>query len=188
MNKWIVLRSQYVTQNPPFNRTRRDRVKLPNGAEFDYDVQEYPDWVNAIVLTPEMKVVLVYQYRHGIGDFSLEIPGGMSEPGEEPIIGIIREVSEETGYQSERPPVFLGEFQPNPATSNNLVRSYLFQNALPIGQQHLDANEDIEIRLMPFDDYEDLIHGGQAPHMFSAFAYYLARHYLSHASSSPTNH
>lgn len=179
MNPWTVLESQYVSQNPPFHRTRRDRVKLPNGAEFDYEVQEYPDWVNAVVLTPQNDIVLVYQYRHGIGDFSLEIPGGMAEPEEEAVTGIIREVAEETGYRSPHPPIFLGQFHPNPATSNNVVQSYLFQDALPAEGQHLDANEDIEIRVIPLDTYGQLIHRGQAPQMFSAFAYHLARHYLA---------
>jgi len=179
MKPWTVLHSQYISENPPYHRTRRDRVRLPNGTEFDYEVQEYPDWVNAVVLTPEYDIVLVFQYRHGIGDFSLEIPGGMAEPGEESVLGIIREVAEETGYRSPELPIFLGQFHPNPATSNNWVRSYLFLDAILSEGQHLDATEEIEIRLLPLKSYDELIHRGEAPQMFSAFAYHLARQYLA---------
>lgn len=179
MNKWMVLNSRYINDNRPFHRSRQDHVKLPNGAEFDYDVEEYPDWINALVLTPDQQVVLVYQYRHGIGDFFLEIPGGMTEPGEDPTDGIIREVAEETGYRSPYHPIFLGQFYPNPATNNNRVKSYLLLDAIPKDVQHLDPNEDLEVRVMPLEEYGRLIHSGSAPQMFSAFVYYLARHYLS---------
>ncbi len=185
MKPWTVLHSHYIAENAPYNRTRRDRVRLANGAEFDYDVQEYPDWINAVVLTPQNQVVLVYQYRHGIGQFSLEIPGGMAEPNEDAVDGIVREVAEETGFRSLHAPIFLGQFHPNPATSNNLVRSFLFQDAFLAEGQHLDATEDIEIRVMSLNDYGELILSGQAPQMFSAFAYYLARRYLQQSATGP---
>ena len=74
MHRWQVLQSQVVVDNWPYTRTRRDLVRLPNGDEFSFFVQEYSDWVNAVVLTTERQIVLVRQYRHAIGDFVLEIP------------------------------------------------------------------------------------------------------------------
>ncbi|MDQ0229025.1 hypothetical protein J2S19_000275 [Metabacillus malikii] len=72
MVKWQTLKSEYVYKTP-FGNLRSDACKLPNGQIIErYYVNEYPDWVNAIVLTKEMKVVLVKQYRHGGEDFFLE--------------------------------------------------------------------------------------------------------------------
>jgi len=43
----------------------------------DFVVINAPDWVNVIALTPDGKMVLVRQFRYGINEFSLEIPGGV---------------------------------------------------------------------------------------------------------------
>lgn len=151
---------------------------LPNGIEIDSYINEYPNWVNAIVLTPNKEMVLVSQYRHGIGDFIIETPGGMIEHNEDPIDAIIREVAEETGYRSIESPTFLGEFFPNPATSNNKVSTYLFLNAKPTEEQQLDSTEDIQIQLVHFDTFGQMIKEGQAPQIFSAIGYYLAKEFL----------
>lgn len=174
MRKWQTLHQTYLSNNLPYHRSRQDRVRLPNGHEFTYDVEEYPDWVNGLVLTGDRQVVLVSQYRHAVGDFFLEIPGGMVESGEKPESAIIREVWEETGYRSPDAPLLLGRFYPNPATNTNAVTSYLFLNAYDSGSQNLDTDEDITLHIMPLEEYGHLIHTGQAPQMFSAFVYYLA--------------
>lgn len=178
MKKWKVLSSHYVVQNYPYQRIRQDHCLLPNGLEIDAHILEYPNWVNAIVLTPTKEIVLVIQYRHGIGDFVIETPGGMVDDEEHPQTAIIREVAEETGYRSSEPPILLGEFSPNPASSNNKVSTYLFLNAVPVGTQQLDRTEDISVHLIPFDTFGHMIKDGQVPQIFSAMGYYLAKEFL----------
>ena len=58
----------------------------------------HSDWVNIIALTPDQHIVLVRQFRFGINAFSLEIPGGMIDAGEDPIVAGLRELREETGF------------------------------------------------------------------------------------------
>ena len=82
-----------------------------------------PDWANIVALTADNQVVLVNQYRHGIDAASLEIPGGIGDPGEDALEGAKRELLEETGYgggQWER----LGRVSANPAS----VRRALYAN------------------------------------------------------------
>ena len=43
----------------------------------EFIVVHAPDWVNVVALTPAHELVLVRQFRYGIDDFSLEIPGGV---------------------------------------------------------------------------------------------------------------
>ena len=44
-----------------------------------------PDWVNVVAVTPADHLVLVRQFRFGTETLSLEIPGGVMEPGEDPV-------------------------------------------------------------------------------------------------------
>jgi ADP-ribose pyrophosphatase len=179
MRKWAVLNSAVVIENWPYHRTRQDRVRLHNGDAITYYVQEHPDWVNAVVLTPRRQIVLVRQYRHAVGDFVLEVPGGMVEPGEEPAAAIVREVSEETGYVSPLAPICLGSFWPNPAVQTNRVVSFLLLDAAPGSPLHPDRTEDLERVEMTWDRYGELMAQGELPHLFSAVTYYRAREYLS---------
>ncbi len=178
VDKWQVLAKDYVIQNWPYQTVRRDRCRLPNGQEIDAYINEYPDWVNAVVLTPKQEMVLVRQYRHGVSDFILEIPGGIMEAAETPEAAIVREVAEETGYQSGQAPIWLGSFFSNPAASTNRVHSYLLLNAEPVVMQHLDDTEDIQVEYWPFGEFGDKIRRGEASQSFSALAYYLAKEVL----------
>ncbi|MBI3302470.1 MAG: NUDIX hydrolase [Deltaproteobacteria bacterium] len=60
---------------------RKDRNRSPrDGREHDFFVLDSGDWVNIVPVTPDDQVVLIHQYRHGIDDITLEIPGGMVDP------------------------------------------------------------------------------------------------------------
>ena len=64
MDKWKTLSSEYLHKSP-FGNIRKDSCELPNGMVIDdYFVNEYSDWVNAVVITKENKIVLVEQYRY----------------------------------------------------------------------------------------------------------------------------
>src|SRR3954447_7649294 len=57
-----------------------------------------PDYVVALAVTPRSRVLLVRQYRPAIERFSLELPAGMIDRGEDPSAAVTRELLEETGY------------------------------------------------------------------------------------------
>ena len=46
---------------------------------------------------PDDALVLVWQHRFGTDELTLECPGGVLEPGEDPVTGGLRELVEETG-------------------------------------------------------------------------------------------
>src|SRR5690606_28506074 len=97
-------------------RVREDRCRSPlTGAEHPFYIIEASDWVNVIPVTPEGQIVCVEQYRHGTDEVSLEIPGGIIDPGDaSPAHAARREMVEETGYDADAI-VPLGSVAPNPA-------------------------------------------------------------------------
>lgn len=183
MKKWEVLNSHYLYQTP-YGNLRKDKCLVENGFVIDdYHVNEFDNWVNAVIITEQQEMVLVKQYRHGAGDFFYEIPAGKAEAGESYAEAIEREVLEETGYKSTALPIYLGEFFVNPATQNNKVISYMIPHAIKVDKQHLDPGEVIDIFTLPIENVEELIHKGELQQLFSVTAFYLAKKYNSRTES-----
>src|SRR5262245_44691561 len=90
---WKVIESRYI--HPRFRVFKRE---LPNGKFLDAVVFEVGSWANVVALTKDREVVMIRQYRHGVQAVLWEIPGGVVEQGEDPLVGAKRELLEETGY------------------------------------------------------------------------------------------
>ena len=149
----------------------------PQNESRTFTVLDAADWaiVVPVLQTPEgKKFVMVWQWRHGSQDLSLEFPGGVFEPHERPQDAAARELLEETGYKpgSIRK---LGEFSPNPAIMSNKVHFFLAEGLVDTGRQNLDRDEFVEIELV---GVETVFKGmGKPPYihalMGSALALYL---------------
>ena len=83
---------------------------------------------NIIPITTNGEVILVNQYRFGMEKSSLEIPGGMSDPGEDPKVAAIRELKEETGFIGDKV-IEIGRVESNPAIMSNHTYTYLLRIA-----------------------------------------------------------
>lgn len=114
------------------------------GTEKDFVVVAPTDWCNVLALTTDGRLVLVRQFRFGIDGFSLEIPGGVMEPGEDPIEAGLRELREETGYTGARARL-IGSVNPNPAIQSNRCHFVLVEDAVQSAALEWDADEEIEV-------------------------------------------
>ena len=153
-------------------RLRTDRALSPRtGYDHEFYVLETSDWVNVIPLTGENEVVLVRQYRHGTGEITLEIPGGLVEGEDSPEDAAWRELREETGY-SGSVLINLGSVHPNPAIQNNRCHSFLVRGVFPAGGQKQDAKEDIEVVIRPLSEIPRLIRDGVITHSLVLAAFY----------------
>lgn len=151
---------------------RTDKARSPRtGEEHDFYVLESTDWVNVIPLTPEGRIILVRQYRHGRRQMSLEIPGGIVEDQDSPESAARRELMEETGFrESEMIPI--GMVHPNPAFLSNCCYTFVARDVVRIGDLQLDEKEDIEVLERPLTDIPSMIREGQITHSLVLAAFY----------------
>ncbi len=170
---WKILSSTH-----PLQHVRLDRCELPNGRILEGFVLEYHDWVTVLALTRDRQAVLIRQYRHGLRKVIEELPGGAMDPEDaSPLEAARRELLEETGYTSDRF-VQIGKVSPNPANQTNLIYSFLALDAGKIGEQHLDATEEIEVLLKPFDELVRMAKTGELLQSMQVSAVFFALAYL----------
>jgi 8-oxo-dGTP pyrophosphatase MutT (NUDIX family) len=154
-----------------------DTVELANGKTFEPFVFEFTSWANVVALTKKNEVVLVRQYRHGVQENLLELPGGVVENEENPLEGAGRELMEETGY-SVGSIVEVGRLYPNPAIQHNTLYCYLATDAELTGEQHFDETEEIEVHLVPLDELIEMVRQGKFMHALHVAVLFQALTYL----------
>jgi ADP-ribose pyrophosphatase len=170
---WPCIRSQHGQFYRVFSIRTDTCISPLTGSEHDFYVIETRDWINIIPLTADGQVVMVKQYRHGSKEVTLEIPGGLVDPGDTPEKAAARELLEETGYQAEEW-VEMGVVNPNPAIFNNRCYTFLAQNITKIDDPRPDETEDIEVVLIPLSHIPELIRKGEIDHaiVIAAFNFY----------------
>jgi 8-oxo-dGTP pyrophosphatase MutT (NUDIX family) len=176
---WQVLNSRYLFEKPPWLTLRQDHVRLPNGHEIkEYWVNEFPPWVNVVAVTPDDHLVLVRQYRHGLGAVHFELPAGVTEPGELDLEQAARrELLEETGYGGGRwrP---LCALSANPGLQTNLTHCFVAEGVQRVAPPAPDTSEDLRVHLMPIEAAADMMTGAemiQSLHVGPLALYLLSR-------------
>jgi len=65
------------------------------------EVVLHPDVVVILPVLPDERFLLVKQYRHPVKAHLWEIPAGLIDAGESPLVAAKRELREETGYEAK---------------------------------------------------------------------------------------
>jgi ADP-ribose pyrophosphatase len=154
--KWKTCSSTYIHKGP-WATLRSDKCEMPDGRIVDeYYVLEYPNWVNAVAITEDNKVLMVRQYRHAANLVSLEIPGGVIEPDEAPEAAMRRELLEETGYRFDDVEL-ISTVYANPSTANNKTFCYLAKGGKKVREQDLDEHEELIIEEYTIAEVKQLL-------------------------------
>ena len=149
-----------------------EQAQLPNGRTAELDVVRHPGASAVVPFESESDVLLIRQYRHGTGEIHVEIPGGMVDPGEEPLRAAQRELREETGYAAPRWRC-LGAVAPNPAILDNRLHIFLAEDAEPVGSPELDSGEVVATFTAPLTETYAMVKRGAIDHalVVAAFAH-----------------
>ena len=141
------------------------------GITREFSIIEAPDWCNVVALTDDGHVVMVRQLRHGTGDITLELPGGMIDATDaDPLAAALRELREETGYAGKTGRL-IGSTAPNPAMQTNRCHIALVEHVERIGELVQDDGEDIEVVLVPYRDIPAMIARGEITHSLVVVAF-----------------
>ena len=179
MQRWKTINSKLVFDNP-WCQVRQDEVELPNGIVLDdYFVNIRPDIALVLAVTPQREIVFVRQYRHGVSEILLELPGGsFNSQSEDGLTAAQRELEEETGYVAERINL-IATLYDNPVKDTNKIYLVLAENAQPSGTQHLDITEDVEVVLVPVTEVLEKISTGEICVCGTIAALFLGLNFLS---------
>jgi ADP-ribose pyrophosphatase len=151
LRPWRILSSEYRIETK-FLRLRADRVELPSGDVVeDYFVRESRGFCVVFALTPERDVLLVRQYKHGVGEVVVELPAGMIDDGETPETCAARELAEETGFTGAAPE-HVRTFFADPTNATGRFHLFLVRDAVRTREPALDVTEDIEVERAPLDE------------------------------------
>ncbi|OAB57038.1 NUDIX hydrolase [Leptolyngbya valderiana BDU 20041] len=161
-----------------------NRLRLPNGAEGDWECVRHPGGALAVPVTTDGKLVLVRQYRFAVCRRIWEFPAGTVEPNEDPKQTIQREIEEETGYRATTWQK-LGQFILAPGYSDEIIYAFL-----ALGLERLevrpdrDEDEDIEVVLMTPEELEKAILEGEPVDAKSISSFFLAKPFLMRSVGS----
>ncbi len=153
--------SSHVAYPHPFLTVREDVVLLPNGHRIeDFAIWENNDVAQVLAITPEKKLILARQYKHGAGKMVAECPGGFIDDGEEPEMAARRELEEEVGLTAPKFKL-LATFIHHATKETSTAYFYLALNATELytGKKP-EITEDIEVLQLSLSEVFSMIEKG----------------------------
>ena len=168
---WRVLDEEHLQHCKVFDVHRATMESPQTGDSHPFFRIESPEWVNIVALTQDEHLVLVRQFRHGSRVVTLEIPGGLVDPGEDPATAAARELLEETGYRVGRLES-LGSINPNPALFGNRVHMQVALDCEQIAEIKNDSTEHTTVELLPLTRLRDVVREIGIDHALAVAALY----------------
>lgn len=145
-------------------KLRRERYKSElSTKQHDFFVAEIADAVHVIATDRDQRVLMVRQFRVGSRTDSLETPGGLIDPGEDPITAAQRELLEETGYRGENPRM-IGGFWSLPSLGTSRIWTVVLENVVKVAEPHGDPTEELAVDWIDRDRVHEFIANGEIHH------------------------
>ncbi len=140
-----------------------ERVVDIGGRQESFHALEQSDYANVLAVTTDDQVVIVRQYRPAIDAYTLELPGGLLDAGEDAGAALKRELHEETGMHPGRLQQ-VGRLQVDTGRLINTAWGYVALDCTPAAGWHPEPGT--EMRLVPREEYFEMILRGEFSHGF----------------------
>ena len=134
-------------------------IALPEGEPEVYHSLELADYVTVFAITSDKKVPLVRQYRAACQKDTLELPGGLRDPGEEAADSVERELQEEVGFRLTSPLELMGVFSPDTGRLENRFWCYFAADVKPANDWKPEAG--LQREFMDLDDFLNFVASGK---------------------------
>ena len=147
-----------------------------NGKESWREVVHHPGASAVVAIDEENRIIMEKQFRYALNDYSLEIPAGKLDAGEDPLVCAKRELEEETGIIASEW-ISLGTIATSPGFCNEVIHLYVAKG-LSKGEIHWDEDEYVEVERYRFDELLQRIKEEKIKDSKSLSALLLAMPYL----------
>lgn len=136
-----------------------DTIQIDNKRQVIYDFINHNGASAMIPIDKDGNILMVRQYRNAIDNYTLEIPAGSLDPGEDNMTCAIRECEEETGYRPNYAE-HLVDVHTTVAFCNELIKVYYSDDLTPT-KQNLDDGEYVNVERHSLDDLISMIYAGK---------------------------
>ncbi len=160
---WSIVGTEPLQNCKVFHVSRVDARSPRSGEVHPFFRIDADPWVNIVPVTPEGEIVMVRQFRHGSRKVTLEIPGGVVDPGETPADAGARELLEETGYRASQVEA-IGVVNPNPALFGNQVHTFVARDVERVAEIRNESTEETVVELVPAAQLHAVLRSGAIDH------------------------
>lgn len=136
-----------------------DTIELQDGRTVTFDYLDHGGAAAMIPVDEDGKILMVRQYRNAVDQYSLEIPAGGLNEGEEFITCAMRECEEETGYKAGETHHLIDIFT-TVAFSNEKIAIY-YTTDISKAVQNLDEDEYVTVERYSLDELTQMIFNGE---------------------------
>ena len=119
-----------------------DTMEFVDGSTAKWDLLDHKGASAIVPVDQDGKIIMVRQYRNAPERFTLEIPAGGLNVGEDRKVAAVRELEEETGYQAAKVEHLI-DIYTTFALCNEVISIY-YGEELTHTKKHLDEDECVE--------------------------------------------
>lgn len=130
--RWTVHGEQVVYERH-WMRIGLADVEAPNGARWEHNVIHLSRVAVALIVNERDEVLMLWRHRFATDEWGYELPGGIVDGSEDPVIAAAREAEEECGWRPVGDPERLASFEPLPGAVTSRIEIFVWRNAQHVG-------------------------------------------------------
>ena len=135
-----------------------DTVSI-KGEDYVREVVHHPGGVVVLAELSDGRIPFVRQFRYPMQEILLELPAGKLDLEEEPTVGAVRELEEETGFHATSLEKIFS-FYPTPGFCDELLHFFYTSN-LKEGKLNLEPDEDIVVEFYRLEEALEMVKSGK---------------------------